>query len=89
MGVDDRPGSEAGLRVFDADVHAAGKGDAPVHHQHLAMVAHVDERHAPGQPSVQEAFAVHATRAHAVQDGNEEITGANAIQQHAHFHAAL
>ena len=48
------------------------KGDAAVHHQQLPMVAHVEKRHAPGQPGVQEARRRHAAAAHAIEmAGNE------------------
>ena len=41
--------------ILRPDIHAAHEGQGAVHHQQLAMIAHIEERHAPGQPGVQEA----------------------------------
>ncbi len=42
--------------ILRPDIDTAQEGEAPIHQQQLAMVAHVQEGHAPGQPGVQEAL---------------------------------
>ena len=88
MNVGDEVFGMQGLGVFRADIHAAHEGQLAIHHQYLAVVAHVEKRHAPGQPGVQETGRRDAAGLETMIGGRMEIAGADTVNQHAHRDAA-
>ena len=64
------------------------KADGAIHHQQLPVVAHVEERHAPGQPGVQETGGGDPAVAQAIKDFGIKIADADTVQQHADLDAA-
>ncbi len=74
-------------QVLDADIDAAGEGDAAVDHQELAMVAQVEERRLPRHVGMQEPVDRHARLAQLLVGARPEVAAADAIDQHPHRHA--
>ena len=68
--------------------HTAGEGDAPVHHQQLAVGAVV---HAAQVVPVQGAVALHlrAGVLHQVDEFGFHLQAAHPVEQHRHLHASL
>lgn len=67
--------------VLLADVQAAHEADGPVHHEDLAMIAQIDERHAPGPDRVHEACAGHTLTPQPALDPAAEIAAPDPVHQ--------
>jgi hypothetical protein len=78
-----------GEDVAFLDVHAAGKRDASVDDQHLAVIAELEERQSGLGDGGQEEFGAHARLLECLVDGWPGVAHTHTVDQHAHRHAAL
>ena len=74
--------------IFRSDIEAASKSHKPVDDEQLAMIAHIEKRHAPGNPGVQEARDRNPYQFKTPQGARPDIVAAHAVKQNTHGNTA-